>query len=314
MRNALFKISQCMAGGLTFNEVYDLLSLEIKDASKSYKRMAIQKSIVNNEKRMKLGEIGDFFYEENGLIYPYTGQECTIYRFDKEGSKNRAEIEKVESKKRIDAFIKSYDHNYSIHYSPPKNKILIIAGCCKEKNEREGNMRAIDRYEGSEITILKKLHEILDFDLYIISAKFGLIPEDTQIPYYDKTFNDLKLQEIDKILNILHIRDDFEKVISGYDAVILIAGNKYIRTLNPKKKIDSQIPFIYFSLDKNAETRNELKINNGIEIRLKQDYLIKKYKNYCSINLKSGILYEYFKIHSESDFLKNPVSIKEVIK
>lgn len=212
------------------------------------------------------------------------------------------------------AFLESYDHSYAPHYMTPKNDVCIITSCCKRKTNFDMDVCAIDRYDGAEINILKRLRKYLNFDLYIISAKFGLIPETAKIPSYEKSFKELTGTQIENICESLQIRPDFERVIEGYKVVILMLGDKYIKTLNPKKKLENQNPIVYFSLDKNVGTKNELQLANGIELRMNTDYLIKKYKHYGSICLKGGILYEYFKQHDQSLFLLNPEIIKEAVQ
>lgn len=80
-------------------------------------------------------------------------------------------------------------------------------------------------------------------DRYFISAGFGLISEDDQIPPYDVTFAEMSDSEIEKRSARLEISDTVAEICSShiYDIIFLTLGNDYYRALD-LPEIVSEIP------------------------------------------------------------------------
>lgn len=68
-------------------------------------------------------------------------------------------------------------------------------------------------------------------DLVILSAGYGLIPENQIIVPYEVTFNTMKGNEVDEWARFLEVHQAFEKVIVDYDLVFLLLGENYLRSL-----------------------------------------------------------------------------------
>lgn len=68
-------------------------------------------------------------------------------------------------------------------------------------------------------------------DLVILSAGYGLIPENQIIVPYEVTFNTMKGHEVDEWAKFLEVHQAFEKTIADYDLVFLLLGENYLRSL-----------------------------------------------------------------------------------
>ncbi len=68
-------------------------------------------------------------------------------------------------------------------------------------------------------------------DLYILSAGYGLINEERIIAPYEVTFNSMNSKQILKWSNHLKIPQTLLKLISNYDLILFLLGEKYIRAL-----------------------------------------------------------------------------------
>ncbi len=71
-------------------------------------------------------------------------------------------------------------------------------------------------------------------DRYFISAGFGLVAEDEEIPPYNVTFADMTAAEIESRAETLEIGERTRDVISSesYDLLFFTLGNDYYRALN----------------------------------------------------------------------------------
>ena len=87
-------------------------------------------------------------------------------------------------------------------------------------------------------------------DVKIISAGYGLIPEDKAIVPYSVTFNSMKNDEVYSWGNYLRIHEDFQQQIVGYDLIFVLLGDKYLRTLKLPVKTHSHQTFIFFASNK----------------------------------------------------------------
>ena len=108
-----------------------------------------------------------------------------------------------------------------------KGNVLILTGCSKNKLNTEQEVPAEELYTGTLFRFVKEYADSINADLYIISAKYGLISRNTLIKTYDKvlrTYADAESlrPEIERELSLLH---------GGYDQILVIAGDKYRRTL-----------------------------------------------------------------------------------
>ena len=104
---------------------------------------------------------------------------------------------------------------------------LLILACSQRKVAAKGYLRAIDRYDGPAFRVLRKyLRETSDGSLavLILSAKYGLIESEREVPWYDQRLADasaetLRPQVLETARQILR---------SGlWRAVGLCAGKEY---------------------------------------------------------------------------------------
>lgn len=114
-------------------------------------------------------------------------------------------------------------------------KSLLIVNCSKKKLETPA--KAKDLYTGQFFRGVKQLSEKLDFDLAILSAKYGLLNANQIIEPYDQIIKSKKdIQELQK-----KIRSKFSNLLENYNEIILFMGKKYRMVFsqyldNPKVK------------------------------------------------------------------------------
>jgi hypothetical protein len=69
-------------------------------------------------------------------------------------------------------------------------------------------------------------------DVSIVSAGYGLISENRVIAPYEVTFNTMKGHEINDWAKRLKIHQSLEKIISDYDLIFVLLGEKYLRAIS----------------------------------------------------------------------------------
>ena len=72
--------------------------------------------------------------------------------------------------------------------------------CSASKSKESGNVPAIHRYQSSRIEKVYAAASQLELEFYILSGKFGLIPPQQPIPYYDHL---LKPEEVHALTGLL---------------------------------------------------------------------------------------------------------------
>ncbi|MBR8834359.1 MAG: hypothetical protein DSM106950_10070 [Stigonema ocellatum SAG 48.90 = DSM 106950] len=87
-------------------------------------------------------------------------------------------------------------------------------------------------------------------DVKIISAGYGLIPEDRVIVPYSVTFNSMKSNEVCSWADFLGIHEAFKQAVVGYDLVFVLLGDKYLRALNLPVETHTNQTFIFFASNK----------------------------------------------------------------
>ncbi|WP_373537310.1 DUF6884 domain-containing protein [Microcoleus sp.] len=66
---------------------------------------------------------------------------------------------------------------------------LLILACSQRKRSDTDSLPAIERYDGPTFRLLRRFlrkQPSAPLEIYILSAKFGLIPSDYPIPDYDQ--------------------------------------------------------------------------------------------------------------------------------
>ncbi|MHA1327029.1 MAG: DUF6884 domain-containing protein [Promethearchaeota archaeon] len=110
-----------------------------------------------------------------------------------------------------------------------KRKILVITSCSEKKEKNAKNIRAIDLYKGDFFRLVLKFVKNNNFDLKIISSKYGLINPEDRISSYNMTIKNYesirKLRE--KVIPKL------KTIINNYEKILLFMGNNYRKVIEP---------------------------------------------------------------------------------
>lgn len=94
-------------------------------------------------------------------------------------------------------------------------------------------MSAIERYDGPLFQVLRKFQsnsakKAEKLDVYILSAKFGLIPADKKIPLYDQPMTQQRAAELNP-----KVVSEISKIVAGkrYKEVFVCLGEQYLPVL-----------------------------------------------------------------------------------
>ena len=112
------------------------------------------------------------------------------------------------------------------------HRILVITNCSKKKLTHAS--KAIQLYQGQFFNKVVNFTRRMNFDLKIISAKYGLISPEKIIKPYDKKINNsevIKLRE--------GISESIKVILDDYDKIIFLMGRNYLKCFedyldNPK--------------------------------------------------------------------------------
>ncbi len=109
-----------------------------------------------------------------------------------------------------------------------ESRYLLIIACSQRKRPAPGLLPAIDRYDGPQFGVLRKFisqypDKVNLLDIYILSAKFGLIPSGQLIPDYDQKMTPKWATELhEQVLN------QFGQIAQmGYDELFISLGETY---------------------------------------------------------------------------------------
>ena len=100
-------------------------------------------------------------------------------------------------------------------------KICILTSCSKRK--LPGRARAGELYRGQFFTQVRMLSKTVDAELFILSAKYGLIAEDREIEPYDQR---LKTKADARALKPT-LTPLLPEIIKKCDLILLLMGNLY---------------------------------------------------------------------------------------
>ncbi|MDE0013903.1 MAG: peroxide stress protein YaaA [Candidatus Poribacteria bacterium] len=124
-----------------------------------------------------------------------------------------------------------------------KMNYLLIISCSQRKVETDGLLPAIDRYDGPTYRCLRKFRDAnsdkkypfpTNLRILILSAKFGLIHPETEIPAYDLRMTTERAEEIrhEVKLDLYHCLHFYKIAYGGMDQVFINLGKTYMRTLD----------------------------------------------------------------------------------
>jgi len=72
--------------------------------------------------------------------------------------------------------------------------------CSKNKSNVDVSMPAIERYDDKRITDLYSASQLLGYDFYILSGKYGLVHYSDSIDYYDHLLTDSEVEPHSKLV------------------------------------------------------------------------------------------------------------------
>ena len=162
-------------------------------------------------------------------------------------------------------------------------RALVVTSCTGEKRSKPDNQLMLEDFKDSA-RLQKRHEELAEFvcpagqmytgvqhlrvmegvqllrqsfgreavDVAILSAAYGVIPEDKTIVPYEVTFNTMKGYEVDEWAKFLGIRQAFEQAIVGYDLVFMLLGENYLRSLCLPVETSSNQTFIFLASSKSA--------------------------------------------------------------
>ncbi len=120
-------------------------------------------------------------------------------------------------------------------------KRCLILGCSETKINTPDDIPAIDRYDGPAFRVLRRFlanesptHQADSLDVFILSAEYGLITGEQDIPVYDQRMTEHRAKELHA-----DVLDIFKQKISDhyYTELFLSMGKIYLLALNGFEKL-----------------------------------------------------------------------------
>ena len=107
---------------------------------------------------------------------------------------------------------------------------LLILSCSQRKYASHKPLPAIDRYNGPLFFVLRRFLRECPLqarllDVYILSAKYGLIPADFPIAWYDRRMTLLRAVELES-----QVTTAFSDIIrTNYSSICFVLGKTYLK-------------------------------------------------------------------------------------
>jgi hypothetical protein len=132
-----------------------------------------------------------------------------------------------------------------------ENKKLLIIPCSKVKKKLI-NTSAVELYDGPFFRMIRK-YRSKNFDILVLSAKYGIIKSDMIISNYDQKMTPERAKELSSTIN-----NDLTRYLADkkYESVYINLGNLYFKALEPSMNL--------------FKDTNVHHANGGIGIRLHQ--------------------------------------------
>lgn len=113
------------------------------------------------------------------------------------------------------------------------NRYLLLLGCSKRKKSMPMSPTlALDRYDGPAFRLVRKWMSETKarsfLDIKVISAKYGLLDAEDNIPYYDEKMTSGRAVELEKTVS-----EQLKKLVqqNDYRGIYCDLGNAYLRVL-----------------------------------------------------------------------------------
>ncbi len=109
---------------------------------------------------------------------------------------------------------------------------LLLMSCGSRKRPDTMPLPALERYDGPSFRVLRRYlatHPVAPPDVYILSARYGLIPTDQPIPYYDQRLTPQRATELEPA-----VRDMLARILARreFEQIYLAVGRDYARALD----------------------------------------------------------------------------------
>ncbi len=108
------------------------------------------------------------------------------------------------------------------------NRILILS-CSSRKTASVDLLPAIKRYDGPSFKVLRKYlfhNQNKELQIFVLSAAYGLIPADYEIPFYDQVMTPSRSQELNE-----SILSQFSQIIVNCDELCLFLSQLYLQAI-----------------------------------------------------------------------------------
>jgi hypothetical protein len=108
---------------------------------------------------------------------------------------------------------------------------IMIISCSSSKNSSNGEMQAIERYEGTTYKIIKKARNEgywpQDTHIFIVSAKYGLISEQSLIEPYDQKMTKERAIElrskVSAALDLVLRQTDYKEIFVNMGKIYMLS-------------------------------------------------------------------------------------------
>jgi len=117
-------------------------------------------------------------------------------------------------------------------------RIAVITSCSKNKSEFPGPAWLVNR--GQLLRLVIDYSNLIDADLYILSAKFGLIDANMRIEPYDNKLRTKR--DISRIQGSANLK--FGQLLQHYDKIIIIMGRFYRSVFHDLYLSDEKVTII----------------------------------------------------------------------
>ena len=117
--------------------------------------------------------------------------------------------------------------------SASSNPRLLILSCSQRKHSSPSLLPALERYDGPAFRVINKFMRVRPFeaqslDVYILSAKFGLIPSSQLIPNYDRR---VTREQVEKLQTPTLTTLKRILIHRQYNELFISMGKDYLRLL-----------------------------------------------------------------------------------
>jgi len=128
-------------------------------------------------------------------------------------------------------FIQIKRYLYSTVFSNyvSQKKRLLLVSCSKRKRPLKGRTPAIDLYDGPQFRLLRKYLDVPNLDIYIVSAKYGLVESSEYIEFYDQKMTAKRAEELRESV-VQTLNSVLEQ--NHYSEVLINLGRDYLRALD----------------------------------------------------------------------------------